>query len=137
MAKGRVKLQRGGLYLIDHKRKGAFVARMNGPVEGDDVDPQFLEMDIPAWPGSGQERMANPGVFVRDTHGRKFSPPVARKNIRPSLVLNITAIGKLSTGHPSYANAQQIKRFVGLFDMKATPAAIDLMLETVGLNLEV
>jgi len=74
-------LEIGREYVLTHKRKGVFRAKLLDIVPshpGDEVDTKFLTFEIPTGSGSGQERLA-----------RAKGAATTETNIRPSLVIQI------------------------------------------------
>ena len=80
-----------GVYRIRHKRKGEFVANVIGVEETKPGDPDdaFLRVKIDTGEGSPYAWMANAKVMI---YGKKTTPPVTEKLLRPSLILGMERI---------------------------------------------
>lgn len=84
-------LEAGATYMIRHQRKGEFVATVLGvePTKPGDPDKEFIRVEIDTSEQSPYMWMANSKIRI---DGRKTTPLVTQKLLRPSLILGMERI---------------------------------------------
>lgn len=82
---GGTTLEPGCAYRIQHKRKGRFIAKVLAiePTKPGDPDPYFIRVEINTSEGSPYAWMANAVTYIA---GKKTTPPITEKLLRPSLI---------------------------------------------------